>query len=328
VGGLDWAAQPVDDGFAQAQAAKPIDFPNARGAGDVDFGEVAADDIEADEGEAIAAQDGADLGADVAFSIGDVGGDGLAADGHVAAKLTAAGDAIDRAYRFAVEHDDPLVAVLSSGQVGLDHDLMQAAFGADFDHGVEVAIAFFEEQDAFTGFAVEGFEDGLALAIEEGEDFGFGGGDDGFGDGCGELEGVHFFVGGADTGGSVEDLGLGADRVEDVGGVEVGGVDGGVFAHEDGGEVVETAEFGGAFGEPGAGGDPMAIDEADGVDLGGAEPGPGFAVDDGELADLGGPDFVALLAGGFHHGDAAVMGGIEGGDRVDDECQFHGRKRG
>jgi hypothetical protein len=42
------------------------------------------------------------------------------------------------------------------------------------------------------------------------------------------------------------------------------------------------------------------------------------------LADLGGPDFVGLLAGGFHHGDAAVMGGVEGGDRVDDECQFHG----
>jgi hypothetical protein len=34
---------------------------------------------------------------------------------------------------------------------------------------------------------------------------------------------------------------------------------------------------------------------------------------------------VVLLAGGFHHGDAAVMGGIEGGDRVDDECQFHGK---
>jgi hypothetical protein len=35
---------------------------------------------------------------------------------------------------------------------------------------------------------------------------------------------------------------------------------------------------------------------------------------------------VAEDFGGFHHGYAAVVGGVEFGDRVDDEGEFHGSR--
>ncbi len=68
----------VPDLVFEGQAVEAVDLLQARGRGDVDLGQVIADDVDADENEAAALQLGADDLADLLFALGEGRFHGLA----------------------------------------------------------------------------------------------------------------------------------------------------------------------------------------------------------------------------------------------------------
>src|SRR5690606_34170962 len=128
-----------------------VDFADAGRTGDVDFGEVVADHVQADEQQAALAQLGADDGGDLAIAVRQRLRDPAAAGGQVAAGF--AGRRNPRqaiGYRLAVDHQDALVAILDRRDVALRHDLPAAVLGEHLedDREVRVALAVAEDRGA------------------------------------------------------------------------------------------------------------------------------------------------------------------------------------
>src|SRR5512139_3872988 len=111
---------PLDDAGGLVLAGEAAELLDAGRARDVDLGEVLADDVEADEDEAVGLEARADGADELALARREVGRDDAAADVDVRADLVAARDTQDRAERLAVEQEDALVA-LGHGREELLH---------------------------------------------------------------------------------------------------------------------------------------------------------------------------------------------------------------
>ena len=100
----------VPDRDGQIRSAEALDRPDAGRRRDVDFRQIAVDDVDADEDEAAALELGSDAFADRPLARRELGLLRRPAANHVGADVVADRDAVDGALRFAVDQDDPLVA--------------------------------------------------------------------------------------------------------------------------------------------------------------------------------------------------------------------------
>src|SRR5262249_55239413 len=146
----------------QVRIVEAVDFLDAGGARDVDLGDEAADDVEADEVETVEPEAGRHPAADLSGAVVDGAPDHPAADADVAAGLGRAGHAEDRAERLAVEDDQALVAVTHGGEVALRHHEARAFDRRHLEERVQVAVGAVDVQDAGAPAAVERLDDHLA----------------------------------------------------------------------------------------------------------------------------------------------------------------------
>ncbi|CRQ80378.1 hypothetical protein PAERUG_E16_London_17_VIM_2_04_14_02649 [Pseudomonas aeruginosa] len=91
-------------------------------------------------------------------------GHAAAAGGEVAASLALGGDARQAVgHRFAVDHQDALVAVLDFRQIALCHDLLAAMLGEGLEDHREVRVAFAVTKYRRTAHSVQGFENDVTM---------------------------------------------------------------------------------------------------------------------------------------------------------------------
>src|SRR5690606_37680781 len=95
----------IPDHDRDVRSAEALDLADAGGGGDVDFGEVVADDVDADEDHVPLPERGGDGGADFALAGGQVAELGPPADMHVGARLAIGRDAIEAGHRLTIDDD-------------------------------------------------------------------------------------------------------------------------------------------------------------------------------------------------------------------------------
>ena len=111
----------VPDLRGDVRTSKLGDRPNTRRRGDVDLGEIAVDDIDADKQQSALAQCGTDPLTDLALAGRQIGRLRCSAADHIGAQIIRGGHAIDGTGEFAVDEDDAFVAMLHFRQETLDH---------------------------------------------------------------------------------------------------------------------------------------------------------------------------------------------------------------
>src|SRR5690606_9700216 len=146
-----------------------VDLPGAGGAGDIDFGEVVADDVKAGKENTFFPQNRADAVGNFQIPLAQRLHHTGAASGEIAATLPRcryAGEAIG--HRSAVDHQNALVAVGNLGKVFLRHDGSGAVQGQGFDNDAEIGVPFLDVKNGGAAHAVEGFENNVAVVAEKG----------------------------------------------------------------------------------------------------------------------------------------------------------------
>src|ERR1700744_5031300 len=106
----------VPDFYSDVRTAEPRDRANARRRRHVDFGEIAVDDIEADEQQPTLAQRRADGRADFAFALRKFGRLSGSAANHVGAQIVGGRNAVNGTGEFAIDHVDALVITFDLGK--------------------------------------------------------------------------------------------------------------------------------------------------------------------------------------------------------------------
>ena len=296
-----------------------MNFLKTGGAGDVDFGNVAADDVQPDEQQTSRSQALADGLGSGAIGVIERLRFAPAPGGQVAAHFAALRNAGQApGHGLAVNDEHALVAGLDGGQVLLRHDGDGAAVIEGFDDGAEVQAVSRHAEDAHAAHAVQRFEDDVAVFGVKGAD-GFGRSRDERGRDVlrplhdGELFGV--VAQGARAVDDARALALGL--LQQVRGVDVFGVKRRVLAHQNG---VKRRQRLHAFARdvvPDAGfiaRQPQRLHA--GRDACAALPL--------QMARLAKGDAVAARGGFAHHGEGAVLVRFEGVQRIGDEEQLHG----
>ena len=154
----------VHEAFADTGIEGIVDFADAGRAGDVDLGEVIADDIRPTNSRPRSRSCGPTIAA-ISRSRSDSGcatprrRRPLPRVSPAAESAPAVGD------RLAIDHQDALVAILDRRNVALRHDLPAAMLGQHFeDHGqVGVALAMTEDRGA--SHFVQGFENDVTVLV-------------------------------------------------------------------------------------------------------------------------------------------------------------------
>src|SRR6185436_8063667 len=144
VAGLDGIPDPC----RKIDVIKAVDLLNARGRGDVDLGQVIANDVDADEDQPLFLQGRTDRIANFAIPGAEAAGHGLAADMQVRARLPFRRDAVDRAGRLAVDQNDALVAIADLRQVALRNHRLSIELGKHFLERVQILILSRDMKDA------------------------------------------------------------------------------------------------------------------------------------------------------------------------------------
>jgi len=195
-------------------ARQAVDFLDAGGRGDVDFGQVVADHVDADEDQPALGKRRADGGADFLLAGGQGGHRRLSAGMKVGPRLAVDGDAADRARRFAVDQDDALVALADCRQVGLGDDRLAVELGEGLQHGREVFVVGLEVEDPGAAVTEQGLEDDVLVLVSERGDFAGIGGDQGRRHERREAGDEELFRGVADMRRIVDHQGLWVDMLE------------------------------------------------------------------------------------------------------------------
>src|SRR3546814_18501819 len=119
----------------QAEAIEAVDLLQAGRRGDVDFGHVVADDVDADKDEPAFLQGRADGLADLELAARQLGLLWPPAGVHVGARLASGRHAVDGAGRAAVDEHDALVAAAHLRQVALHDDGLAIEIGEQLQPG-------------------------------------------------------------------------------------------------------------------------------------------------------------------------------------------------
>src|SRR5690606_14014751 len=145
------------------------DLAHAGGAGDVDFGEVVADDVQANKVQPFFFQNRADFFSDGAVFITEWLGYAAAAGGQVATGFAAGRNARQAVgHGFAVNHQNALVALHNVRNKTLRHDLLLTMVGEGFDNDADVWVVLFQAKNRRAAHAVQRFENHIAVLFMEG----------------------------------------------------------------------------------------------------------------------------------------------------------------
>ena len=118
------------------------------GAGDVDLGQVIADDVESHEDEPLLAQHRAHLSGDCAHPLRDRQAHALGTGREVSACVTARRDPGERVvHRFAVDQEDPRVTAADFRDVALAHRIPCLLEGQRLEDDVHVRVARAHAED-------------------------------------------------------------------------------------------------------------------------------------------------------------------------------------
>src|SRR5690606_31979132 len=158
------AGDAVHQALADGGVEGRIDLADAGRAGDVDFRQVLADHVQANEDQALLAQRRAHGGGNLAITLGQWACLAAPAGGQVAAGLARRGNARQAVgHRFAVDHQDALVAVLDRRQIALGHDLLAAVLGQRLENHRKIGVPFTVAKDHRAAHAVQGFENDVTV---------------------------------------------------------------------------------------------------------------------------------------------------------------------
>src|SRR5882762_6165872 len=144
------------------------DLLKAGGAGDVDFGQVIPDHVQADEEQPLARELRPERVRDFQVSPREGLCDAGASGGEVAARLARLGDARKAMrYGFPRDQQDALVALADFRDVALCHDRFCAVANQRFDDDVAVGIARGDAKHRFPAHSVERLEHYVAVSVDE-----------------------------------------------------------------------------------------------------------------------------------------------------------------
>jgi hypothetical protein len=206
---------------------------------------VIADDVEADEEQALIPDYRAHLGGDPAFALGELDADALGSRGEIAPCVALRRHPGERVgYGLAVDQQYALVAVPNLGEESLRHDVASLVLRHGLEDDVGVGAARGHAKDRRTAHAVQRLDDDGLLDSEEFVEARHLPGDDRRRTALGKPGGVHLLVGVAQALGFVDDEHaclLGA--FEEIGRVDVLHVEGGVLAHQHDVELRERARL-------------------------------------------------------------------------------------
>lgn len=162
---------------------------------------------------------------------------------NVSAVVVGARDPKDGADGHSVEHEDAFVSLAYLRDVLLGHDVAPAFLRAEFEEGVQVAVVQRRKENASAAAAVERLEDCAAtlVAHEVFQSLDVAS-DQGWWDDSGEVQDVELFIRFAEAARSVKhERGAWVRAAQQVRGEQVGLIERGILAHEDG--VVEVEGF-------------------------------------------------------------------------------------
>src|SRR5690606_10428707 len=129
----------------------------------VDFGEIVANDVEADHQQAPAGETFSHAPGDLAIALGERLGNSTTARGQIAARFTGERDSGERKWnRFAPDQQDALVAIDDFGNVALGHDGARAVVGEHFENAASIVLLRLEHKNARATHTVERLDHDLA----------------------------------------------------------------------------------------------------------------------------------------------------------------------
>src|SRR5450631_287173 len=157
----------IPDLPSHIRSAEPRNRANSRRRGDVDLGEMAVDDVDADEQQSALAQRRAQRVADFALTRRKLGGLRGAAADHVGAQVIRRRNAVDRAGEFAVDQNDALVAVLDLGKKALDHPRLPKRHREHVEQRAEIHVLRHDAKHRRTAMAVQRLHHHRAVLVAE-----------------------------------------------------------------------------------------------------------------------------------------------------------------
>ncbi|SOR31837.1 protein of unknown function [Methylorubrum extorquens] len=190
------------------------------------------DHVDADQDQAAASQLRPDGGADLALTLGQIGGAGRAAADHVGADVALGRHTVDRAHRLAVHEDDALVALGDLFQEALHHPLLAEGGGEQVEHRAEVRILLRDPEHRRAAMPVQRLHCHRAVLLAERLDLGAVARDQGRRHQFGEVEDEQLLRRVPDLGRIVDHQSAPGDLFQHVGGRDVGHVEGRILAHQ------------------------------------------------------------------------------------------------
>jgi hypothetical protein len=142
------------------------------------------------------------------------------------------GHAVDRAHRHAIHQDDALVALPHRGDVALHHQRLARAFGEHLEQRVQVRVVGAHMEDARAAIAEERLDDDVAVLARKSAMLAAVGGDQRLRHQVREVRDEQLLRRVAHAGRVVHHQRLRVDVLQDVGGRDVGHVEGRVLAHQ------------------------------------------------------------------------------------------------
>jgi hypothetical protein len=125
-------------------------------AGDVHLDEEIPDDVDADEHQALPAEERREVGADLQIARGELHLHRARAHRHVGRFSVSSGTRRNPAERFAIQQEDPLVSLPRRGDVRLHHRPLPPARGEELEDRGRVAVVPREQHDALAAVSVHG----------------------------------------------------------------------------------------------------------------------------------------------------------------------------
>ena len=222
----------VPDPGLEANAVESVDLLQAGRRGDVDLGHIIADHVDPGEDDSPLLEGRTDGLANLLVAGRKSRRNRDAADVHVRTRLALGRDPIERPDRLALDEDDPFVAPADLGNIALDDNRLAVEPGVHFQERLEIFVAGSDVKNAGAAVAVDGLEDDVAVFDPEFVDQARLRSDQGRRHEFAEMGDEKLLGRVADVEGIVDDQGLGVDVLQEVGGGDVGHVEGRILAHE------------------------------------------------------------------------------------------------
>src|SRR5579864_7339533 len=160
----------VPNPLFERRTVQAVDFLDSGRRGDVDFGEIVADHIDANENQAFRPEGGPDRGANIALATANLGLNRLAADMEIGARLPLRRHAQHRADRLAIDEDDALVALSNLGQIALHYDRLAVERGEALQERVEILVVLLDPKNAGAAIAEKRLQDDVVMLVAKRDD--------------------------------------------------------------------------------------------------------------------------------------------------------------